>query len=64
VVFIDVEGGCIAIKTDEGSYEPLGLPEGVSIGMHIIFRARIRPDMMSICMVGTIIEILQADQFL
>jgi hypothetical protein len=61
VVFIDVEGGCIAIETDEGSYEPLGLPEGISSGMKIMFIARLRPDLGSICMVGTIIEIIQAD---
>lgn len=63
VTYIEIEGGCIAIETDEGSYEPLGLPEGIDIGMQIIFRARLRPDMSSICMVGTIIEIFQADQF-
>jgi hypothetical protein len=64
VTYIDVEGGCISIRTDGDSYEPLGLPDGITIGSKIIFRARIRPDLATICMVGRLVEIIQADEVL
>ncbi|MEW6444021.1 MAG: hypothetical protein AB1640_24005 [bacterium] len=65
VVYSDVEGGCFAIRAADGqSYTPIGLPDEVAVdGTRVRVVARLRPDRMSICMAGPLIEIVEIERF-
>jgi hypothetical protein len=60
VRFVDVEGGCWGLRTDEGeSYELIRGPEELyQDGLRAVCWGRVRDDMGSICMIGTIFEVV------
>ena len=62
--FSEVEGGCYFIHADSGeSYEPINLPSSYrKDGIRVKFTVRYRPDMVSICMGGKIVEILKIEK--
>ncbi|MDX1495196.1 MAG: hypothetical protein R3253_14100, partial [Longimicrobiales bacterium] len=54
VVFLDVEGGCWGIETDEELVEPINLPEEFRThGLAVRFSASEARDAASICQIGT-----------
>jgi hypothetical protein len=58
VRFVEVEGGCWTIVTQDETYEPVDLPVGFKIdGLEVEFEAEIRTDLASICQVGIIIDL-------
>jgi hypothetical protein len=59
VVYIEIEGGFFALRTNAGTtYEPVNLPERFTVnGMKVRVTARSRADLGSYRMVGPIIEI-------
>jgi hypothetical protein len=61
VMFYGLEGGFWAIKSDDGQiYEPKNLPSALQKeNLHVDMLARIRSDLVSVHMVGPIIEIVQ-----
>jgi hypothetical protein len=60
VRFVGLEGGCWVIETAQEVYEPLNLPaEMRTDGLAVEFEAVERDDVASICMVGTLIELLR-----
>ena len=62
VRFLDIEGGCWAIESNDQLYEPLELPEAVrQDGLAVSFEAVRRNDMGSFCMIGPIIELLRIE---
>lgn len=63
VRYQSLEGGFYAIIGDDGkNYDPINLPEDLrKEGLRIRFRAKARPDMASVHMWGTIIELKQVD---
>lgn len=54
-----VEGGFYVIETDDGkTYDPINLPaEYRAEGLRIRFEAKVRSDLMSTHMAGTLVEI-------
>lgn len=60
VTFVDVEGGCWGIVSDEKMYEPIDLPEAMRIhGLVVLFEAVELKDRASICQIGPIIDLLR-----
>ena len=61
VVYKRIEGGFYAIDADDGrKYNPISLPEAYrQDGLKVIITARLRTDIMSTHMYGTIIEVIQ-----
>lgn len=61
VRFLDIEGGCWGIFGEDGvTYEPLGIPrEFLKDGLKVRAAVKLRPDLLSICMIGTIVEVLE-----
>lgn len=59
VVWLDLEGGFYAIRSDDGgTYEPTNLPsEFERDGLRVRFRALIREDVGSFRMVGPVIQL-------
>lgn len=57
----ELEGGFFAIAGDDGvTYNPINLAENLRVdGQRVHFRGRVRDDMMSIHMVGPLVEILE-----
>jgi hypothetical protein len=65
VTHFDLEGGFWAVNGDDGkTYDPSGgLPtEFQKEGLRVRMEARTRPDMVSIHMVGTIVEIKKIER--
>ncbi|KPJ61703.1 MAG: hypothetical protein AMJ46_00285 [Latescibacteria bacterium DG_63] len=60
VQFLDIEGGCWRIAGNDGvNYEPINLPEEFKEdGLAVRFKVKYRDDLVSICMVGRIVELL------
>lgn len=60
VRFLNVEGGCWAIDAADGTrYEPVNLPAEFQVdGLPVRAALKPRPDRVSICMVGEIVEVL------
>ncbi len=60
VKFMDLEGGFFGIITDEGKhYDPINLESDYQIDdLRVRFKAKIRDDLGSFHMWGTIIEII------
>ncbi len=65
VHFLNIEGGCWVIETQDGArYEPFGMPlEFETDGLRV--RAAVKPkrDALSICMVGTLVEVVEIDRY-
>ena len=61
VLWYALEGGFFAIRGDDGKvYDPINLPAAFKRdGVKVRFSAKVRRDMMSIHMVGEIVEIQQ-----
>jgi hypothetical protein len=61
VHFIDVEGGCWQFEDDAGRvYQPTGGPYYMYCdGIEGNLQGCLRPDLVSICQVGTIVEVLE-----
>lgn len=56
----EVEGGVWAIRTDQGTYQPLNLPPAFQVdGMAVEAEAVRRTDRVSIGMVGPLVELLR-----
>lgn len=64
VQFIELEGGFYGIVTDDGKkYLPLTLGEPFQQdGLRVAFTARVRNDMASIYMWGTLVEIVEIEK--
>lgn len=64
VAFQPLETGFFAINADDGrKFEPLDLPAEFAVeGLRVRVTARVRDDMASINMYGTIIEITEIDR--
>lgn len=59
----EVEGGVWVIRTDEGRYQPINLPSAFQVdGMAVEAEAVRRTDMVSIGMVGPLVELLRIRQ--
>ena len=60
VQFSPVEGGCwFILATDQTRYEPINLPSDLmQEGLLVRLLVRPRDDMVSVCMVGRIVEIV------
>ncbi|MFX1327632.1 MAG: hypothetical protein ACFE91_05740 [Promethearchaeota archaeon] len=60
IVFLSFEGGFYGIISNDGKhYDPINLPDEFKIdGLRISFTAKIRPDLVSLHMWGTIVELL------
>jgi len=60
IVFVDVEGGFYAIRSDDGvTYDPRSLPDGfANDGLRVRFTVRILRDAVSFHQVGPIVEVL------
>ena len=58
VRFIDIEGGCWALDTPRGRYEPIGLPAEFRVdGLAVVVTLRDAPDMGSVCMIAPLARI-------
>ena len=58
VRFVDIEGGCWALDTPRGRYEPIGLPAEFRVdGLAVAVTIRAAPDMGSICMIAPLVRI-------
>lgn len=58
VRFVDLEGGCWALVTAAGKYEPAGLPQEFrkdGLAVHVVMRGA--PDMGSICQIAPIVRL-------
>lgn len=63
VRFVDVEGGCWGIETEEVMYEPINLPASFRVdGLRVDFEAEERKDLASICAIGVIVELTEIRQ--
>ena len=63
VMFVDVEGGCWTLRTEDLVYEPLNLPEGMKVdGLQVEFEGEVRSDVDSICQIGPIIDIEEIER--
>lgn len=60
IKYIDLEGGFYGIVTDyDGHYDPINLPSEFQVdGLRVKFIAKIRKDLHSYHMWGTIIELI------
>jgi len=57
---IDLEGGFWGIVAASGKYEPMNLPANFQVNKKdVVFKARLRPDVMTFHMWGKPIEILE-----
>ncbi|MEK6833116.1 MAG: hypothetical protein AABY32_03640 [Nanoarchaeota archaeon] len=63
VKFVDVEGGCWIIETDDGiKYEPTNLNESYKQnGLKVEFEGKIQENMTSVCQVGTLIKLTEIE---
>jgi hypothetical protein len=60
VRFLDVEGGCWGIESQGEMFEPLDVPEAFrEDGLAISFEAEVKPDVATICQIGTPIDLLR-----
>ena len=58
VRFLNLEGGCWALETAQGSYEPAGLPtEFRQDGLRVYTVVRRAPHLISTCMLAPIVTI-------
>jgi hypothetical protein len=58
VRFVDLEGGCWAIETPAGTYEPIGLPAAFRIhglAVHVVLRGA--PEMVSVCQMAPLVRL-------
>ena len=60
IVYLDCEGGFFGIiSDDESHYDPINLPFSSKIdGLRVMFQAKIRDDLVSYHMWGTIVELI------
>jgi hypothetical protein len=55
---VPLEGGCWALRTPDGSYEPIDLPsEFRRDGLKVYVVLRGRPDVYSICMMAPLVSV-------
>ena len=61
ITFIDLEGGFYGLQADDGTrYDPLNLEDAFrEDGLRVRFRARPRPDVMTIRQWGRAVELLE-----
>lgn len=61
VHYVDLEGGFYGLTADTGArYYPIDLPETLTRdGLRVRFRVRVQPDVMTIVMWGTPVEVLE-----
>jgi hypothetical protein len=56
--FVDIEGGCWALITSAGKYEPIDLPDEFrKDGLAVYVVARGAPDMGSICQMAPLVRL-------
>ena len=56
--YVDLEGGCWGLLTDEDLFEPINLASEFRVdGLLVVFEAERREDMASPCMMGPIVEL-------
>jgi hypothetical protein len=56
--FVDLEGGCWAIETPQGGYEPVSLAAQFKVdGMRVHAVIRDAPHTMSICMIAPMVSV-------
>lgn len=61
VHYVDLEGGFYGLTADTGArYYPIDLPQSLTRdGLRVSFRVRVQPDVMTIVMWGTPVEIIE-----
>lgn len=64
VTYLDLEGGFYGIVADDGKkYEPINLPSELTRdGLRVSFKARIRNDLGTYRMWGTVIELIHIER--
>ena len=56
--FVDLEGGCWALVTSAGSYEPIGLPQEFrKDGLAVYAVANGAPDAVSVCQMAPLVTL-------
>jgi len=56
--FVPVEGGCWALETDQGFYEPVGLPQSLRHDGQRVQAWISQPgNLASICQIGTLVRV-------
>lgn len=56
--FVDIEGGCWALETSGGKYEPINLPDEFrKDGLAVYVVARGAPDMGSVCQMAPLVRL-------
>lgn len=63
VEFLEIEGGCWVLQTEQDTYEPLNLPEDLrEDGLQVRFQAEVLQNVATICQVGPVIEIQEIER--
>ncbi len=58
VQFVKIEGGCWALQTSDGYYEPMDLPEDLRTnGKQVRVWISQRDDMVSVCQIAPIVQV-------
>jgi hypothetical protein len=58
---VDLEGGCTVLRTPSVTYQLMGGdPAVVKPGASLTIRGRVRDDIMTICQMGPVLEVLSA----
>lgn len=58
---LDIEGGCTVLRTDGRTFQLLGGdPKVIKPGATLTVRGRVRDDIMTVCQVGPVLEVLAA----
>lgn len=64
--FVQVEGGCWELETDDESFEVLNLeedfPSFAEDGLRVRFEGEIREDVATICQLGTNLELTELER--
>jgi len=62
--YLEIEGGFYGIETSEKHYDPINLPsEFKKDGLRIRFKAKLRKDLMSFRMWGSLVELVYIKKF-
>lgn len=61
VEFVELEGGCLVLRTPSQTYELMGVDrETARHGARLTVRGRVRADVMTICQMGPVLEAIEA----
>lgn len=61
VEFVEIEGGCLVLRAGSRSYQLMGVDRtSAPPGTRMTVRGRVRTDIMTICQVGPVLEVIEA----